>query len=200
MRNMYSRFRPYRRELETGGRRVRRLPGDIPGSRTFPGTASDRYNGETVKQILGLDSHELFTQLVAQSNLVRVGPKHGLFTSFVEVEEGVVRVWREWLRDMALKKNDVVSEVTREAVTGNEKGKEAVRELKDASRELNDESILWVNPARNSGLRFTIRERRLGANVPILISAEEDLPVSYEIEYDGTHAYFLQYPSLLMQI
>jgi hypothetical protein len=118
----------------------------------------------------------------------------------VEVEEGVVRVWREWLRDMALKKNDAISDVTGEVVAGNEKGKEAVKELKDASRELNDESILWINPARNSGLRFTIRERKLGANMPILISAEEDLPVSYEIEYDGTHAYFLQYLSLLTQI
>lgn len=185
MRNMYSRYRPHRRELEPGGRRVRRPPGDIPGSRTFPGTAADRFEGETVKQILSLDCHELFTQLVAQSNLVKIGPRNGLFTCFVEVEEGVIRVWKEWLREMVAKNSgsDIVSR--HEVVEGEDETKEVIEEGPYDRRDLEDERILWVSPAKNSGLRFNIRERKLRRDAPILIRADEDMPVSYEIEYDG---------------
>jgi len=194
MRNIYSRFRPYRRELERGGRRVVRPPGDIPGSRTFPGTAQDRFEGETVKQILSLDGHELFTQLVSQSNLVKIGPRNGLFSCFVDVEEGVVRVWREWLRDMALRKNTSTTSMKREAATYVDKGKEAVRNDNTDRTDVNDESILWVSPLRNTGIRFNIKERKLKRDAPLLVRAdEEEMPVSYDIEYDGTKLYFVLY-------
>jgi len=161
MRTMYSRFQPHRRELEPGGRRVRRPPGDIPGSRTFTGTTRDGFEGEAVKQIVGLDGHELFTQLVAQTNLAKLSTRNGLFSSFVAIEEGVIRVWREWLREMATK---------------------TLGSLKP----LDDERILWVSPAKNTGIRFNVRERQLRRDVPILVRAdEEDMPVSYEIEYEG---------------
>lgn len=185
MKGMYSRFRPHRRELEADGRRVRGPPGDVPGSRTFPGTASDSYDGETVKQMLSLDGHELFTQLVAQSNLVKIGPRHGLFTCFVEVEEGVVRVWREWLKKMSLEGNNSASVVQQEIVEEVGKGKEAAREVVQDTRDVNDERILWVTSSKNTGLRFNITEKKLRRDAPILISAEEDMPVSYEVEYDG---------------
>lgn len=194
MRNIYSRFRPYRRELERGGRRVVRPPGDIPGSRTFPGTAQDRFEGETVKQFLSLDGHELFTQLVSQSNLVKIGPRNGLFSCFVDVEEGVVRVWREWLRDMALRKNTSTTSMKREAATYVDKGKEAVRNDNTDRTDVNDESILWVSPLRNTGIRFNIKERKLKRDAPLLVRAdEEEMPVSYDIEYDGTKFYFVLY-------
>ncbi|KAF2264024.1 hypothetical protein CC78DRAFT_517434 [Lojkania enalia] len=183
MRSMYSRFRPHRRELELGGRRVRRSPGDVPGSRTFPGTSSDKYDGEGVRQILSLDGHELFTQLVAQTNLVKIGPRNGLFTCFVGVEEGVLRVWREWLKDMSMKEtfalggqSEIVEEIS--------KGKEIVREVAQEERDIDDEQILWVSPARNTGFRLHVRERKLKRDAPILISTDEDMPVSYDIEYD----------------
>jgi hypothetical protein len=189
MRNMYSRFRPYRRELERGGRRVVRPPGDIPGSRTYPGTAQDRFEGETVKQILSLDGHELFTQLVSQSNLVKIGPRNGLFSCFVEVEEGVVRVWRHWLRDMASRENKTATDVEREAATFVGKGKEAVRGDNIERTKIKDESILWISPLRNTGIRFNVKERKLKRDAPLLVRAdEEDMPVSYEIEYDGEYS------------
>lgn len=189
LQKMYSRFRPHRRELERGGRRVR-PPGDVPGSRTFPipGTASDQFEGETVKQILSLDDHELFTQLVAQSNLVKIGPRNGLFTCFVEIEEGVVRVWRDWLRDMAsnseLKKTGAEKEVVEELG----KGKEAAREVEDTKTEMDDSRVLWVSTSKNTGLRFNIRERKLRRDNLILVEVNEDMPVSYEVEYDGRFA------------
>lgn len=182
MRNMYSRFRPYRRELELGGRRVKR-PGDIPGSRTYPGTAKDKFQGETVKQTLSLEGHELFTQLMAQAHLSKIGPYNGLFTSFVEVEEGVLRVWREWLKDTAATGDGV--DPRQEPVEQLGKGKEPPKESAGETVDLNHERILWVGSAKNTGIRFNVRERKLRRDTPILIRNDEDLPVSYDIEFYG---------------
>jgi hypothetical protein len=184
MRNMYSRFRPHQRELEESGRRVVPRPGDIPGSRTFPGTAQDRYEGETVKQTLSLESHELFTQLVAQTNLVKIGPRHGLFTCFVDVEEGVLRVWKEWLADIAAKGQQESASVMEETAGEVGKGKEAVGEVYKEKADMEDRRILWVSSARNTGIRFNVKNRKFRRDTPILIRADEDMPVSYEIEYD----------------
>jgi hypothetical protein len=185
MRNMYSRFRPHQRELEEGGKRVLPRPGDVPGSRTFPGTAQDKYQGESVKQTLSLEAHELFTQLVAQTNLVKIGPRHGLFTCFVDVEEGVMRVWKEWLADTAAKGRQKQASALVEAKEKAGKGKEPAGEFTGATTDLDDPSILWVSAARNSGIRFNVRERKFRRDIPILIRADEDMPVTYEIEYDG---------------
>lgn len=184
MRKMYSRFRPHRRELEMGGRRVR-PPGDVPGSRTFPGTTQERFEGDTVKQILSLDGHELFTQLVAQSHLVKIGPKHGLFTYPVEIEEGVIRVWREWLRDMSANGQGVTTKEEKVEVAETDKGKAPATEASQHDH-VGDSRILWVSPSKNTGIRFNVRERKLRRDIPILVRAdEEDMPVTYEIEYEG---------------
>lgn len=184
MYNMYSRYRPHRRDLEAGGRRVKPRPGDVPGSRTFPGTVQDRYEGETVKQTLSLESHELFTQLVAQTNLVKIGSRN-LFTNFVDIEEGVLRVWREWLKDVSARCIAAEGTTQDEVVEEVGKGKEVVREVVEEESNLEDPRILWVTPRKDSGIRFNARERKLRRNAPILICTDEDLPVTYEIEYDG---------------
>lgn len=142
-----------------------------------------------MKQTLSLDGDELFTQLVAQSNLVKIGPRNGLFTCFVEIEEGVVRVWKEWLNNMAAKCKTNGALAGREPVEAVGKGKEAVREEVESTGDMNDERILWVSPAKHTGLRFNIKERRLRRDAPILIKADEDMPVSYEVEYDGMLLY-----------
>lgn len=185
MRHMYSRFRPHRRELEDGGRRVVRRPGDIPGSRTYPGTTQDKFKGDIVKQTVSLEGHELFTQLVAQTNLVKIGPYNGLFSAFVDVEEGVLRVWRNWLSGMAGKSNGASPGVQKEADEGVGKGKQAVREVVEELFDPDDKRILWVSMAKNTGIRFNVKERMLRRDAPILIKNDEDMPVSYDIEYDG---------------
>ncbi|KAF2877572.1 F-box domain-containing protein [Massariosphaeria phaeospora] len=186
MRSLYSRFRPYRRELETGDRRVRGPPGDVPGSRTFPGTASDRFEGETVRQTLSLDGDEWFTQLVAQTKLVKIGPRNGLYTSSVEIEEGVLRVWRKWLRRIADKGLSTTSLfVEPVAAKRGVTGEGPVRDATELHNDVNDERILWVTPAKNTGIRFNVREPKLRRDVPILVRTdEEDMHVSYDIEYD----------------
>lgn len=185
MQAMYCRFRPHQREFEQGGRRVLPRPGDVPGSRTFPGTVKEKYQGATVKQTLSLEAHELFTQLVAQTNLVKIGPRHGLFTCFVDVEEGVLRVWKDWLADTAAKGRHEQAPITVESMERDPKGKEVARELQLETAGLDDPNILWVSPAKSSGIRFNVKERKFRRDIPILIRADEDMPVSFEIEYDG---------------
>ena len=42
-----------------------------------------------------------------------------------------------------------------------------------------------VSTARNTGIRFNVSERKLRRDTPILIRNDEDVPVSYDVEYDG---------------
>lgn len=191
MRGIYSRFRPYRRELERGDRRVKKLDGDSSG-RTIAGTAGDGFEGDPVKQILSLEGHELFTQLVSQTNLVKLGPRHGLFTCFVPVEEGVVRVWRDWLQDMAAgnrNKNHDQAEIVEEL--GTQKGKEKVVDQENSTdpKAVGNQSIIWIGPNKNTGISLTVREKKYRRDIPILVRTdEEDMPVSYEIEFDGVYS------------
>lgn len=194
MRQMYSRFRPHRRELEDGGRRVARRPGDIPGSRTYPGTVQDNFRGEVVKQTVSLEAHELFTQLVAQINLVKIRPYNGLFSAFVDVEEGVLRVWRKWLGETAAKSQDKGKDVQKENVEEIGRYTEAVRVDVEERFDSEDKRILWVSPAKNTGIRFNVKERRIRRDAPILIRNDEDLPVSYDIEYDGRFSHWIYLP------
>jgi hypothetical protein len=50
-----------------------------------------------VCQNVNLDSYELFSQLCTSANLVKKGPKRGLFKSSTKVSEGTARIWRHWL-------------------------------------------------------------------------------------------------------
>jgi hypothetical protein len=136
-----------------------------------------------------LEAHELFTQLQAQTNLVKMGPRRGFFTSFEDVEEGVLRLWRPWLREMAAKDSTANTDVPNEVVEEVGKGKEVVREVSEERRDLEDTKIRWVSPSKNSGIRFNVRERKLRRDAPILISKDEDedMPVTYELELDGKY-------------
>ncbi|KAH8729000.1 hypothetical protein GQ44DRAFT_737182 [Phaeosphaeriaceae sp. PMI808] len=182
MRSMYSRYRPHQQELESGGRRVVRRPGDVPGSRTFPGTVQDKYRGENVKQKLNLEAHELFTQLVVQTNLVKIGSLHGLFTGFVNIEEGVARVWKDWLAAMASRAQNADIDIPVEVVEVG-MGKQPTPEVCEEAV-LDELGILWVGMSKNTGIRFKVRELKFRREAPILVRADEDTPVTYEIEYD----------------
>ena len=80
IRAYYTRFRPWHKERDALRSQVRMGGADIPC------------------QVLSLDGVELLTQLCVVSNLVKIGSRPGLFTSFTEVEEGIARIWRDWLR------------------------------------------------------------------------------------------------------
>lgn len=193
LRTMYSRFRPYRRDLDAEGRRVLRPPGDIPGTRTFAGSMGEEYSGEAVKLLLGLEDYERFTQLCAVINLVKLGPKNGLFTRFVDVNESVVRVFRGLLKELASRTDEVVVEDIVASGRQNKPVQEA--ENSKTRSDLYDEGILWLNDKQTAGLRLKVRQRKFRRDNPILIRTDEeeddDLPVTFEVEFHGKSFSFL---------
>ncbi|KAF2141463.1 uncharacterized protein K452DRAFT_359207 [Aplosporella prunicola CBS 121167] len=185
LKSRYSRFGPHRKGPEAY-RRVAR-PGDIPGSRTHPSTSQPRFSGggyndeELVKQVLSLDSDERFSQLCAVVNLIELGPRNGLLRSCSEVDEGVVRVFRDWLRNNSEPAAQGGPELQKDPeYTKPGKGKE-----KAGPEAFDDQRILWINPSKkNVGLRFRVRERKFRRENPIFVLANEELAVSYDIEYE----------------
>lgn len=233
LNGLYSRFRPYRRDAKVTRNK---MPGDIPGSRTYSsvpsapltaaGTASDATRlastqivsepgGSSsndlsssivndaavqelpplVKQLIHFDGGEAFNQLVIKASIVVHGPRNGLYLSFVPVTEGWLRVFRRWLGER--NEAEIAGSSSAEGpIAGinldmgvdvqdrwSEKPEGYRRDPRD------DPNILWVGLDHDIGLRFQVRERdwRRGAAAaaPILVGADEEMPVSYELAYEG---------------
>ncbi|KAI0888756.1 uncharacterized protein GGS22DRAFT_184335 [Annulohypoxylon maeteangense] len=109
-----------------------------------------------------LDSSELFSQMCTVTNLVKVGPRNGLFTSLANVTDSVVRVWRDWLKRAA--------ENT------------AAGTQQQANSDIDDPSILWTDSSKTVGLRFKVVEDE-SVPAPVLFGRDEDPSVSYTLEY-----------------
>lgn len=124
-------------------------------------------NDDKPTQDVHLDEGELFTQLCTVTNVVKEGPRHGLFISHVNVSDGVVRVWRDWLARHASKNPSDGSGSPR-----------------------NEEDILWADPGKNVGLRFRVVPGP-AERMPLLTGPGDDAPVSYVLEYEGEHVHVL---------
>lgn len=184
---LYSRFRPERPGVEGGiSKRVDPTGGNVAQNDTDVSLSLEPFyttdgDGEdqNVEHVINLDSHELFGQFCAIANLVKVGPRRGVFLSVVNVEDKVMRVWREWLEAQA--------RASRQKDGGKEKRN---KEDPDAAvaGDLDPSSILWTNENRNVGLLVKIRDRKSRVPIgPIIISADEEQPVSYSIEINGMY-------------
>jgi hypothetical protein len=207
LRCLYSSFQPRRRRVEVPSWRP---PGDIPGSRTHPSSSpqastpiqASGSNSEpvleedTVKQTISLEDHELFSQLCAAVNLVRSGPRIGLFRSFVTMDESVVRVWKDWLGrrtivdstssiqcadslDYGIACGNVnIPLFTREGGKGKAISKGTEGDITQ------DEGILWFDLPKHVGLRVNVCEKKWSGN-PSMLLYNEDEVVNYEVEYKG---------------
>ena len=168
--HLYSRFRPNCGRPDPTPRRWH-PPGDIPGSRTWENAeASSSRAAETgnniVTQKVSLEAGDVLTQLCAVTNLVKLEPRRGLISDRVELNEGIVRIWRTWLSKRSQERNLSSSAGSRLAP-------------------LEDERILWANDGQKVGIKLRVRQRKWRADHPILFSAEEELAVGYIIEYEG---------------
>ncbi|KAI9821286.1 MAG: hypothetical protein M1827_004022 [Pycnora praestabilis] len=176
--SLYSRFRPYRPESEDNARRPHPA-GDVPGSRTSSvssptsTSANQQQDDGLVSQTISLESHELFSQLCAISNIVKVGPRKGIFLGYETVVDGVVRVWRDWLANKA------------KYQTSKAKITDGDRQNSDLNTTKGQDQILWVDIREDVGFRLRVKERRWRPNLPILLHKDEDVAVSYQIEYEG---------------
>ncbi|KAI1329761.1 hypothetical protein F5Y16DRAFT_397105 [Xylariaceae sp. FL0255] len=158
MNKLYTRFKPFLGD-ENRRPRARR-----PTARVIDG-ADPAPEDEAPSHDIHLDAGELFSQLCVLTNLVKVGPRRGLFLSIVNVTDGVIRVWREWLRDQA----------ARQA---------AADQQPDEQRSIHDPSILWTDASKNVGLRFRVKVKEEGRNMPVLMMQGDEPPVSYTLEYE----------------
>jgi hypothetical protein len=167
--NLYTSFRPQKPAAERGGFRAGLADGGgwffpipAPAQPTNEGGGEERKEKEElVTQDIHLESHELFSQLCTRANLVKTSPRRGLFHSCVNVGEGILRVWRDWLAERA------------EGAQCGETNKG------DLSTE-----ILWADSKKTVGLRVTVVEREAQpVGPPYRVGEERD--VSYCLFYEG---------------
>ncbi|EFQ35989.1 F-box domain-containing protein [Colletotrichum graminicola] len=149
---LYSHFLPVVSE-ET--RRMQRV-----FSRRRPGVPLEQEIGdEPVTQELILDEGELFSQLCTSTGLIKSGPNPGLLASHSNITHGVVRVWRHWLAKAA-----------------------AINAICPAAGCTDESTILWVDAAKNVGLRFRVTEVTQ-ERLPPYRGSDEDPPVAYSLHY-----------------
>ena len=173
-------------------KRPRRHPaGDVPGhpgtSTSFPSRASENDSNpeDLVSHNITLEAHELFSQLCGCVNLVKVGPRRGLFLSCVSVGEGVMRIWREWLAEMTrLAPNSSRGDVSEPVSMPKSNGKAR----NGNGTEAGEERMVWIDNGKNVGIKVAVRERKWRRDQPILVSREEDIAVSYAIGFEGQQA------------
>lgn len=142
--SLYSRFRP---EITVEER--------TNGSRLVPSENSLDPNDLTVKRVVHIEDSEDFSQLCVVVNLVKIMPGTDLLLSAVTVEDGVVRLFRNWLREQAQKRNGS-SEILWVDHGQNVGLKVRVRE-----------------------------KRRPGQAAPILVHRDEAMPVSFVVDIEG---------------
>lgn len=190
--DLYSRFRPIRPEAE---QRVflphpaGSVPGHLGTSTTYSCQTESPFDEPEalVSHSVNLDSHELFSQLCVVINLVQLGPRRGVFYSFSNVCEGVVRIWREWLATRAKADSIMVESSANVAFDDHEK---STKQRKSGSliRVDDDEAeahTLWVDSRKNVGICVRIKERRWRRDAPILFHRNDDPALSYVMEYEG---------------
>ncbi|RWQ91494.1 hypothetical protein C8Q69DRAFT_482767 [Paecilomyces variotii] len=149
--SLYSRFRP-------------EPPMEDDTGRTFlvPPTDSPAEPPQLIKRAVHLEEFEDFSQLCTVVNLVKVVPNSSMLLSAVTIEDGTVRVWRDWLKDQS-----------------NHKDKLGI-----SSNDPNNTRILWADTNENVGLKLRVREKRWNRFLPVLVHKDEELAVSYELEIE----------------
>ena len=172
LRSIYSRFRPTRPDADPPY--YSHPAGDVPGSRTYSEISAQPSTdiNEPVTQTINLDAHELFSQLCVSANLVKLGPRRGVFLSCIDVlRKTTSRIWREWLAENASKddENPATSRL----------------ELTELAKNSDCKQIIWIDSNKHFGIRVRVRERKWRRNMPILMRKDEDQAISYSMELEG---------------
>lgn len=160
MSNVYSCFRP-----------------EIDASETRD--EDDGNNDETetpmlVKKQVSLEEFEDFSQLCSIVNLVKIMPNSRMLISAVTVEDGIIRVFRDWLKRQS--KRDQYSTTTTSTTT-----------TAHAGIQQDEDDVLWVNNKKTVGLKLRVKEKKWNRPMlPVLMHRDEEGAVSYEVEIEGT--------------
>ncbi|RSL78943.1 hypothetical protein CEP51_007747 [Fusarium floridanum] len=148
LQRLYASFKPTFAEENRRPRRTR--------ARLTETQPSEDAEEDTATQHIHLDDGELFSQLCAVTNLVKEGPKRGLFISHVNIVDGVVRIFRNWLAEMASK-----------------------QDFSSAG----SKSIVWIGAHDNVGIRFRVVPAA-SETMPLISGPDDDPPVHYTMVYE----------------
>ncbi|PLN75979.1 hypothetical protein BDW42DRAFT_188959 [Aspergillus taichungensis] len=170
LNSLYSRFRP---EATVDGR---------------PSETRRRVGGESreddlpVTRPIHLDALENFSQLCVVVNLVEVVPgSSSLLLSANTVEDEVVRLFQDWLQDAVRRREHL------ENYSDLDLGR--MTEETYADSRMDGGEMIWVDQARNVGLKVRVREKREdGETAPILVHRDEEPATSFDLAIEGTFA------------
>lgn len=197
--SLYSRFRPEPPMEDDTGRtflvpptgRVLELAGALE-SLSADNSSKDSLDEppQLIKRTVNIEEFEDFSQLCTVVNLVKVVPNSSMLLSAVTIEDGVVRIWRDWLKDQSKAASQAQGHSTYE---GNVGGKSGI-----SANDPNDSRILWVDRNENVGLKLRVKEKRWNRFLPVLVHKDEELAVTYELEIEGMHQLFIGRQQLLI--
>ncbi|KAI0484826.1 hypothetical protein GGR56DRAFT_669340 [Xylariaceae sp. FL0804] len=149
LNRLYTLFRPFLGDENRRPRARRPTAAVVAGS--------EQPLAEVPSHDVHLEAGELFSQLCTVTNLVKVGPRRGLFLSIANVTDGVIRIWRDWLQSEAGKR-------------------------RRACADLDDSAIIWTDSSKDVGLKFRVL-RKEDSRLPVLVEANDEVPASYTLEY-----------------
>lgn len=142
---------------------------------------------EKVKVLVNLDDGDSLHQLCANVSIFIPGPKPGIFRGYKDVlKDGVLRLWRRDLSDPSKfhrPSSGMDSTISSGYDPLTSKGKE--RETAQVASLKDDKEVLWVNHGDLVGIRLGVDQKTWNRPGPILMRADEDGPVSYEVQYEG---------------
>ncbi|EXM00161.1 hypothetical protein NOF04DRAFT_1029265 [Fusarium oxysporum II5] len=148
LRALYASYKPVFAPENRSIKRSRRRPTEAQ--------PSDDVEDDTATQDVNLDDGEMFSQLCAVTNLVKEGPRSGLFISHVNIVDGVIRVFRKWLAKMASRQDKSQSD---------------------------SENIIWIDTHNNVGIRFSVAPAA-SEHMPLISGPDDDPPVHYKLVYE----------------
>ncbi|PLB34176.1 F-box protein [Aspergillus candidus] len=170
--SLYSRFRPEATvEEQSIGVRLLSSWGIGGGSRE---------DNLLVTRPIHLEVFENFSQLCIVVNIVKVIPGSSLLLSAVTVEDEVVRLFQDWLQDAVRRREHLENH--------NDPYSRETTEESDADIRMDGSQMLWVDQARNVGLKVRVREKReVSEAAPILVHRDEEPATSFELAIEELH-------------
>ncbi|UNI13501.1 hypothetical protein JDV02_000242 [Purpureocillium takamizusanense] len=166
---MYSSFRP----VLTEENRHRRLRPDWPQqSLAMPGGQRDGEDDCATQEVY-LDEGELFSQLCTVTNVVKETARPGFYVSHVNTCDGVIRIWRGWLDQLAASSTYRPTDDDSQRFAASSSGASGI----------DTDQFLWVDPAKSVGLRFSNKVKP-SERMPLISGPDDDEAVSYSLVYE----------------
>ncbi|VUC31757.1 unnamed protein product, partial [Clonostachys rosea] len=146
-RQQYASLRPTITEEERRSRRRRRRRA----------SAEDEEEDDSVTEDIYLDEDEHFTQLCTKVHVSRLSPRQGYFLTHVNVFDGVIRLWRDSLAQLASSPLGADAQ--------DQRG-----------------TLIWADTKRTVGVRLEVTPGGM-ERMPVLSGPDDLPPMSYKILY-----------------